>query len=448
MSNPIRWKLHWQILLSIALAVAICLVMRTTGVRNGSFGTGLTGVCDFGGSLFLRALKMIIVPLVATSIISGMLSLGDDRNFGKIGLGVLGYYVFTGFAAVVTGLFFVNLFRPGHVSAETAELILGNAAKHAPNIADKMQGHGMGDLLDLFQRMLPENIIKASTDNGQLLGLIVFCILFGFFASRLKGRMRVFQDELWNSLQEVMMRITQWIIAFSPIGVFCLILPVIMRTGLDLLAPLAVYFVTVIAGLLFHTLITLSLALWKVGGVNPLRHLRTMIPVLLTAFSTSSSSATLPVTMETIERDSGVSNRISSFTLPLGATVNMDGTALYECVVVIFIAQFFGAMQGFEISLLTQFKVVLLALLTSIGVAGIPSASLVAVALILSYVGLPLEAVGLIWLTDRILDMCRTCVNVYSDTCGAIIVGRLAGEKTIYAQKTTTTELQQAGADE
>lgn len=160
-----------------------------------------------------------------------------------------------------------------------------------------------------------------------------------------------------------------------------------------------------------------------------------MLPVLITAFSTSSSSATLPVTMETVEKDAGVSNRISSFTLPLGATVNMDGTALYECVVVLFIAQFYGAMQGFEISMMTQFKVMLMALLTSVGVAGIPSASLVAIALILGYIGLPLEAISLIWLTDRILDMSRTSVNVYSDTCGAVLVARLAGEKNVYTDK-------------
>ena len=159
-----------------------------------------------------------------------------------------------------------------------------------------------------------------------------------------------------------------------------------------------------------------------------------MSPVMLMAFSTASSAATLPVTMETVKRDAGVSDRTASFTLPLGATVNMDGTALYECVVVIFIGQIYGVLQGFEIGFATQFTVVLLALLTSVGVAGIPAASLVAITVILGVVGLPLEAVGLIWVTDRILDMCRTSVNVFSDTCGAVIIGRSEGESGIYAR--------------
>lgn len=434
MMNFFKWKLHWKILFSIVAAALICVIYRGADVQDGAFARGLIGFCDFGGSLFLRALKMVIVPLVATSIISGMLSLGGGRNFGKIGFGVLVYYTVTGLAAVLTGLLLVNIIKPGHVSAKTAELILGQAAQ-ASHIAEKLQGHDSGDLLNFFQRMIPDNILSVASDNGQLLGLIVFCLIFGFFIHRLSAPKREFQDMLWSSLLEVMMHVTQWIIAFSPIGVFCLILPVMMRTGLDIIAPLAWFFITVMLGLVLHTFGTLSLLLWRVGRINPLRHLRTMLPVLITAFSTSSSSATLPVTMETVEKDAGVSNRISSFTLPLGATVNMDGTALYECVVVLFIAQFYGAMQGFEISMMTQFKVMLMALLTSVGVAGIPSASLVAIALILGYIGLPLEAISLIWLTDRILDMSRTSVNVYSDTCGAVLVARLAGEKNVYTDK-------------
>jgi proton glutamate symport protein len=431
MTNQLSRKLHWYILASIVAAALVCTICRGFGVQEGGFAKGLLGACDFGGGLFLRALKMVIVPLVATSIVSGMLSLGGARNFGKISLGVLAYYTVTTLAAVLMGLGLVNIIKPGHVSPETAKVILGNAA-NGPHIADKLQNHGTGDLVAFFQRMIPDNIVNIASDNGQLLGLIVFCLIFGFFISKLPNEKRDFQDKLWSSLQDVMMLVTQWIIAFSPLGVFCLILPVMMRAGLDVIAPLFWFFMTVILGLTLHMFGTLSLLLWRVGHINPLRHLRTMLPVLITSFSTSSSSATIPVTMETVEKDAGVSNKISSFVLPLGATINMDGTALYECVVVIFIAQFYGAMQGFEIGLSTQFIIAILALLTSVGVAGIPSASLVAIALILGYVGLPLESIGIIWLTDRILDMCRTSVNVYGDTCGAVIIARLTGEKGVY----------------
>ncbi|MFA5257323.1 MAG: dicarboxylate/amino acid:cation symporter [Opitutales bacterium] len=430
--NPLKWKFHWQVLFAILLAICIASFLSLAGMKESTGALYLVNFCDFIGELFMRALKMIIVPLVATSIISGMLSLGDDRNFGRIGGRVLVYYATTGLMAILVGLFFVNVIAPGHVTQEVARQIVGQAGSGAQIVAS-IEGRGAGDLLDFFQRMIPTNIFEAASNNGRLLGLIVFCLLFGFFISKLSPATRDFQDKLWGSLQEVMMKLTQWVIAFAPIGVFGLILPVILRTGFGLIVPLALFFTTVMLGLCFHMFITLSLLLWRVGRVNPFTHLRTMIPVLLTAFSSSSSSATLPVTMETVEKDAGVSNRISSFTLPLGATVNMDGTALYECVVVIFVAQFYGVLQGFEIGLVTQFKVVLLALLTSVGVAGIPSASLVAIALILGYVGLPVEAIGLVWVTDRILDMCRTSVNVYSDTCGAVIIGRLEGEKGIYS---------------
>ncbi len=424
--NPLRWKFHWQMLLSIALAVLLAAGLGLSGAGEGAFAKGLLGVADFVGNLFMRALKMVIVPLVATSIVSGMLSLGGDRHFGRIGLRVFVYYAATGLFAILGGLFFVNLFKPGHVDAVTAEAIVGQAGA-APDLAAKLSGASLSDMTGFFSRMVPDNIVTAATDNGNLLGIIFFCLCFGFFISRLTGEARTFQEKLWTSLNAVMLRLTGWIIAFAPIGVFGLVLPVVVRTGFGLVVPLALFFLTVMLGLCLHLFGTLSLFLWRFGRVNPLTHQRAMLPVLLTAFSSSSSSATLPVTIETVEK-TGVSNRICGFTLPLGATVNMDGTALYECVVVIFVAQFYGAMQGFEIGFFTQMKVVILALLTSVGVAGIPSASLVAIAMILGFVGLPIEAVALVWVTDRILDMCRTAVNVYSDTCGAVIVARMEGE--------------------
>jgi len=222
-----------------------------------------------------------------------------------------------------------------------------------------------------------------------------------------------------------MMKITEWVMRFAPIGVFALVAKVVAGTGLEVFKPLLVFFLTVLLALLAHMFIVLPLMLRFLAKVNPVRHYQAMSPALLTAFSTASSSATLPLTMDCVEKNAGVSNRTSSFVLPLGATVNMDGTALYECVAALFIAQAYGL----ELSLATQFTVVLVALLTSIGVAGIPAASLVAISIILGTIGLPAEGIGLILAVDRVLDMCRTAVNVFSDSCAAVIVARSEGEK-------------------
>lgn len=224
-----------------------------------------------------------------------------------------------------------------------------------------------------------------------------------------------------------MMLITDWVMKFAPIGVFALVAKVVATTGLDAFKPLALFFITVVLALGTHFFVVMPVLLRTIGRVNPWRHYRAMLPALLTAFSTSSSSATLPMTIECVEKNAGVSNKTSNFVLPLGATINMDGTALYECVAAIFIAQAYGI----ELSFATQFTIVMVALLTSIGVAGIPSASLVAISIILAAIGLPLEAIGLILAVDRILDMCRTTVNVFSDSCGAVIIARTEGEQDI-----------------
>ena len=199
-------------------------------------------------------------------------------------------------------------------------------------------------------------------------------------------------------------------------------------TGFDAFQPLLVFFLTVVLALAIHVFFTLSLML-RLAGINPLKHYRAMLPALLTAFSTASSSGTLPVTIECVEKNAGVSNRTTSFVLPLGATINMDGTTLYECVAAMFIAQAYGL----DLSFVTQFIIVLVALLTSIGVAGIPAASLVAITVILGVIGLPLEAIGMLLVTDRILDMMRTAVNVFSDSCGAVIIARTEGEEGVLA---------------
>lgn len=427
--NPIRWKLHWQILLSLTLALILgALILPTLGE---STSTHLIGFCKFIGKLFMNALKMVIVPLIVASIISGVMHLGAEKGVGRMGFKTFLYYTFSGAAAVIVGLIVVNIIGPGRVDAETAKAMLGTGAETSleQGLMGKVEGKSSSDLFEIFLRMFPSNVIDAATNNGQLLGVITFSILFGIFIGKLKPEQRETQQKFWDSAQEVMLKLTDFIICFAPIGVFGLVTPVIFETNLgDLLGTLAWFFVTVLLALAIHFAINLSLVLKFVGKVNPIQHYKEMAPVLLTAFSTASSSATLPLTIDTVEERAGVSKKTASFTLPLGATVNMDGTALYECVVVLFIAQLYAATGQVALGIGDQLLVVFLALTTSIGVAGIPAASLVAIAVILPAVGLPVEAIGVVWLTDRILDMCRTSVNVFSDTVGAVVIASTEGE--------------------
>jgi proton glutamate symport protein len=427
--NPIRWKLHWQILLSLGLAALFGrLILPATGE---GFATGFEGICLFLGKLFMNALKMIIVPLIVASIISGVMYLGAEKGVGRMGFKTLLYYTLSGTVAVVIGLIAVNLIGPGRIDAETATAMLGKASETASSegLLAKIEGRDGSDLIEIFLRMFPSNIVDAASNNEQLLGVITFSILFGVFIGKLEPKMRATQQKFWDSAQQVMLKLTDFIIRFAPIGVFGLVTPVLLHAPFaELFGAMLMFFITVLLALSIHFFVSLGLTLKVLGKISPRQHYKSMVPVLLTAFSTSSSSATLPLTMETVEEKSGISNKTCSFTLPLGATVNMDGTALYECVVVIFIAQLYASAGGISLDFGQQLLVVFLALTTSIGVAGIPAASLVAISVILPAVGLPVEAIGVVWVTDRILDMCRTSVNVFSDTVGAVVIARSEGE--------------------
>ena len=415
-----KLKLHWQILIALILAV---IAGSLAGTDAGLFGLRFYAVFDFIGTLFLNALKMLIVPLVMSSIIVGIAGIGSGGAFGKLGLKTLAYYLTTTLFAVLVGLIVVNMVAPGMVDGEPAKHLVG-LSQDTSDVAAKVAGKGAGDLVGVFLRMVPTNVVAAAA-NGQMLGLIFFSLLFGFFMTKIEETYAESLYKFWQGMFQVMMKITDWVMKFAPVGVFGLVAKVVASTGYSAFVPLAWFFVSVLAGLAIHFFVVLPLLLLLVGRVHPLRHYRAMAPALLTAFSTSSSAATLPLTMECVEKNAGVSNRISSFVLPLGATVNMDGTALYECVAAMFIAQAYGIELGF----VQQFTIVVMALVTSIGVAAIPSASLVAIAIILAAIGLPVEAIGLILAVDRVLDMCRTSVNIFSDSCGAVIIARRTGEE-------------------
>ena len=429
-------QLHWQILIAIFLAV-IC--GHFTGKTAGLFGITFYSLFDFFGTLFLNGLKMVIVPLIAASIITGIAGIGGAKGLGRLGGKTLLFYMSTSLFAILVGLVLVNLIQPGIVDGEPIKNILAVSDAQVQATQARVGSHGAGSIVDVLLSMVPVNIIKAAAD-GQMLGLIVFSLLFGYFMSRISEAYAEVQYNFWQGLFEIMMKITDLVIRFAPIGVFALIAKVV--AGFDTqngdigtaVEALSKFSLTVLLALAIHFFGTLPLLLRLIGRVNPIRHYRAMVPALLTAFSTASSSATLPMTMECVEKNAKVSNRTSSFVLPLGATVNMDGTALYECVVAIFIFQAFGI----DLSFTQQFIIVFTALLTSIGVAGIPSASLIAIMIILRQVGLPeaqaAAGLAMVLVVDRVLDMCRTSVNVFSDSCGAVIIARSEGEEGVLAK--------------
>ncbi len=367
------------------------------------------------GVIFLKALKMIIIPLILMSIISGIANIGSAGNLGRIGLKTILYYLMTSTAAIIVGLFFVNLIRPGEG--------IDKSFIHSSDIPVVGQ-HSFSDTL---LNIIPENIFVAFTEN-KMLSIIFFAILFGFFITKINSKSRIFLTDLFNAGFEVMMKITMFIIKFTPLGVFGLVAKTIAEQANHLAnftQILGLYTLTVLIALAFHAFVVLPLLLKFVAKVKPFSHLKAMQAALLTAFSTSSSGATLSLTMESVENNSGVSNKISGFTLPLGATVNMDGTALYEAIAALFIAQAYG----FDLSISEQIVIVITALLASVGAAAIPMAGLVMITIILSAVDLPLAGIALILPVDRILDMFRTSVNVWSDSCGAVIIAKSEGEK-------------------
>ncbi len=365
------------------------------------------------GVIFIRALKMLIIPLVLSSLISGVANLGGGDNLGRLGIKTLGYYMLTSTLAIITGLVFVNLIKPG-IGADTSfEQEIGGLATSADSIGST--------LLEI----IPTNFFSSMT-NGKMLPIIFFSILFGFFINKVGDKSRLLLTDFFNSIFDVMMKITMWVIRFTPLGIFGIVAKVVADQDdlIGLMSSMGLYMGTVLISLAVHAFITLPSLTKIFGKVSPIKHFRAVTTPLLTAFSTSSSGATLPLTMTAVEENDGVSNKISSFTLPLGATINMDGTALYELVAAMFIAQAYG----FDMTITQQIIMVFTALLASIGAAAIPMAGMVMLTVVLTAVGLPLEGIGLILAVDRILDMFRTSVNVWSDTCGAVIIAKSEGE--------------------
>jgi len=375
------------------------------------------------GSLFLRLLKMVAVPLIITSLASGVLGLGGTTNLGRMFSRTMGYYFVTSLLAIVTGLVVVNIVRPGlrgggpPVAAAGARHAVDTAA--GGHAADPAAARGLGDVLfSQVEAMIPENPFAALVEPN-FLSIIAFTVAFTIFAMLVGGEVAAVVRRAAETGFAVMMAMTTAIIRLAPVGVFCLVASVTATQGISVFRSLAWYMLAVAIGLVFHAAITLPGLVWLLARRSPLDFARAMSPALLTAFSSASSNGTLPLTLSCAEHRAGIRNRTASFVLPLGATINMDGTALYEAVAVLFIAQLHF---GENLPLVQQVVVCVTALVASVGAAGIPHAGLVMMAIILQAVGLPMESQGVILAVDRVLDMMRTTVNVWSDCCGCAVI--------------------------
>lgn len=416
-----KTSMLWKILGAIMLAV---IVGKVTGAEAEINGTKVYQFYAFFGQLFLNALTLLVVPLVASSIIHGLSQMGKEQSFGRLGIKTFFFYILTTLLAVLTGLIIVNLIQPGatyHLEAnpvESSPLGASPLVNHLP----QNQFEAIGQIL---LKLIPINIFEAAA-SGNMLGVIFFSLLFGFALAKIDSKVSHTLIDIWRGLFQTFMRMTQYLMRAMPIGVFFLVAKVVATKGTESVESLFLFFLAVVIGLVIYMFVILPLLL-HFRGLNPIRHFKAMAPALITAFSSSSSAATLPITIDCVEKRAGVSNRICSFVVPLGTSVNMSGSALYECVAALFVAQ----VYGIELTFMHQFVVVLLSLITSMGVAGIPSASLVAILIILNAMGLPAEGLALIIPIDRILDMCRTTVNVFSDSSCAVLVAHSEGEKVL-----------------
>ncbi len=374
------------------------------------------------GDAFIKAITMIVIPLVVASLIVGVASLGDLRALGRMGGKTIAYYLCTTAIAVTIGIVLSNIIRPGaRVAQESKDALLaayGGQAEGSIELAQRAPS-----IVDMLLSMIPSNPIEAAA-RGDMLPLIIFTILFGAAASMLSPDKKQAFVGFFEGVNEVSMVVIHWIMLVAPYAVFALIAAVTARFGFDILKSLLVYSLTVVLGLLLHAYGTYALSVRFLGRLNPLDFYRRIREAQILAFSTSSSNATLPVTIQVAETKLGASTRVAGFVLPLGATINMDGTGLYQGVAVMFIAQVFGI----DLHWTAQLTVVLTATLASVGAAGVPSAGIITLALVLQQANVPETGIALILGVDRILDMLRTAVNVTGDLSAAAFVARSENE--------------------
>lgn len=381
-----------QILIAFVLAIIVGVIV----------GPSIEVVKPLG-DLFLRLIKFIIVPLVLASLVIGVAGTGDIKRIGRMGGITFAYYLITTAIAVLIGLILANIFKPGSglnltISEEAAE------PKEVPGA------------IDTLLNIIPTNPIQSLVD-ANMLQIIFFALFLGVAIALVGDRAKPVYD-FFDGLAEIMYKITHIVMKVAPIGIFGLIAPVVGQYGASVLLPLIKLILVVYIGCILHALIVYSSSVKFLANYSPVKFFKGILPASLVAFSSSSSSATLPITIQNTEENLGVSKKVSSFVLPLGATINMDGTALYQGVCVLFIAQFLGV----DLSFTQQLIIVLTATLASIGTAGVPGAGLIMLTMVITAVGLPLEALALVAGVDRVLDMIRTSINVTGDASAAVVV--------------------------
>ncbi|MAS78127.1 MAG: dicarboxylate/amino acid:cation symporter [Candidatus Marinimicrobia bacterium] len=422
-----KMQLHWQIIIGLLLGLVFGIISAIAGW--GQFTTDW--IAPFG-TIFIRLLKFIAVPLVLTSLITGIASLSDLRKLSRIGGKTISIYIVTTAISVTIGLVIVNLLQPGNkVPYEMQTKLQETYEQDATYRADSAQKVKQRGPLQLFIDMVPSNFFEAASNNRNMLQIVFISILIGIGLVQIpKNKSKPVLD-IFGGLNDVIIKLVDIIMLIAPLGVFSLIAQTINKVAgnnpeqvAELLGALGFYMLSVIAGLILHLSITYT-ALLKLYVKMPLKTFFTGIgPAQLLAFSTSSSGATLPVTMERCEDELGVSEEVSSFVLPLGATINMDGTALYQAVAAVFISQ----AIGLELSLLDQLTIVLTTVLASIGTAAVPGAGIIMLVIILEAIGVPSTGIALILGVDRILDMLRTVINVTGDATIAITIASSEGQ--------------------
>ena len=409
--------LHTKMLIGFVIGTVAGLAANFYGGDAGWLDGLVTYVADPVGQLFLRLLFMLVIPLVFSALILGVVEIGDPGSLGRIGIKTLLWILVVTTIAVTIGLVAVNLFQPGRgIDPAVAQTLLEASSDRAAEIAGAREGvSGIQVLLNI----VPRNPVDAAA-RGDLIAVMFFALMFGIAATVLRTPgTRSFVAAV-QGIYDICLKLIGWVIALAPYAVAALLFSITARLGVDVLVQLARFVGTVIAALGFHFLVVIPILLWIFGRMSPLAFFRGAQPALLTAFSTSSSSATLPTTLKVTEENLGVPRRVARFVCTLGATANMNGTALFEGITVLFLAQFFGV----ELGMGQQILILLLCILGGVGAAGVPGGSLPVIAMILAMFGIPPEGIGLILGVDRLLDMCRTVVNIGGDMAGSVVIGR------------------------
>lgn len=421
MKKKKKIALHWQIFIGMMAGALLALLML-------QFAWGKDFVLDFVkpfGNIFINSLKIIAIPLILASLIKGISDLKDISKFSKIGTRTLVIYVGTTVLAVSIGLIVANIIKPGKMMKEETRIELMESFKSQAdkNIAVAQQQKEARPL-DALEALVPDNLVKAATDNTNMLQVIFCAVLFGFAMILIPEEKAKPVKVFFDSLNDIILKIIDLIMLIAPYGVFALIAGLIVEVpNAEVLSALVIYALCVIIGLTIMMGVY-CLLVWTYTKKTPKFFLKNMAPVQLLAFSTSSSSATLPLTMERVEDHLGVDEEVTSFVVPLGATINMDGTSLYQAVAAIFIAQAFGM----DLSLSAQLGIIVTATLASIGAAGVPGAGMVMLVIVLAQAGIPEAGLALIFAVDRPLDMLRTVTNVTGDACVAMLVGKSVGK--------------------